>query len=116
MESIPIGTAVMPDISDWLHKLDYENGIWIRSAERHYSSAEDDYDRQYAIDPSDTQIGNWILEEMQRRGLQNGANALELACGTGMLTVGLADSCQLSRLVVSDASTAFLKITRSKLA
>jgi hypothetical protein len=49
-------SAMTETIHDWLSKLSNEDGIRIRSAERSYATDENDYDRQYAVDPRDTRL------------------------------------------------------------
>jgi ubiquinone/menaquinone biosynthesis C-methylase UbiE len=66
------------------------------------------YDRKQAFDPRDD------IAELRRYGLDTSATLVDLAAGTGTLTVAAAPHCR--RVVAVDASAAMLAVLRGKVA
>jgi SAM-dependent methyltransferase len=91
------------------------NDYLLISAHRQYQHDELSYDEQYKISAFDYVAGNGVLRLVNDLGLMKDSPILELACGTGRLTVGLINAFGGAGVLATDASTTFLDITRKKL-
>jgi ubiquinone/menaquinone biosynthesis C-methylase UbiE len=107
-------------LSDFLAQLPAKEGIYEISEERAYQHDESDYDRQYGLEEFNAEV---LFEEarnvaacLKDHGMPEGARILEVGCGTGRVSVGLAMQPGLSHLLLTDPSPAFCRITRRKLA
>src|SRR5258708_38885040 len=83
------------------------------SRPRRFAHEEADYDAQYGSQPIDLSPGRGVNAVLRRFGVASGVG-LEGGCGTGLMSLGLADSFK-GELLLTDPSPAFLKITRRKL-
>ena len=96
------------------------NGCFEISAARAYMHDEGDYDRQYGLDqyPIDvlTREVSHLMDICYKHGLPKGAPVLEIGCGTGRISVGLAQQPGMGHLLITDPSPAFCGIVQRKLA
>jgi ubiquinone/menaquinone biosynthesis C-methylase UbiE len=83
------------------------------SRPRRFAHEEGDYDAQYGSQPADFSPGRGAAAVLRRFGVVDGVG-LEVGCGTGLMSLGLADSFA-GELLLTDPSPAFLNITRRKL-
>ncbi len=95
-------------------------GIAQISEPRAFAHDESDYDRQYDQARVSTEHlrseAAHVMDLCQRHGLAAGAPVLEVGCGTGRLSLGLAMHPGVGHLLVTDPSSAFCRITQRKLA
>ena len=96
------------------------NGAFEISAARAYLHAEGDYDRQYGLEKFSTEEltreAGYLMDICRRHGLPPGAPVLEIGCGTGRISIGLALQPDMGHLLISDPSPAFCGIVQKKLA
>ncbi len=84
------------------------------SSPRDYHHDEQAYDAQYQVSPHDFVAGMGLRRLAQGLALETSGPLLELGCGTGRLSVGLLKAFDASRILVTDASVAFLELSRQK--
>lgn len=92
---------------------DKDNYLLI-SPHRKYQHDEQSYDQQYQISPYDYVAGEGLLNLAKKLALDISHPILELGCGTGRLSVGLLKAFDPARVLVTDASSIFLDISRQK--
>lgn len=92
-----------------------QDGIWVVSGNRPFAHDEAAYDAQYQLVDDDFGPGRRLVEILEEQGVRSGANLLEIGCGTGHLSTGLAATAFFGDLVVTDGSMSFVQITRRKL-
>jgi ubiquinone/menaquinone biosynthesis C-methylase UbiE len=108
-----------PSLSAFLQTKPVVNGTFEISPARSFQHDETDYDRQYAgdrysIDDLKTEARH-LIELCARHGLPAGAPILEIGCGTGRISVGLASQPGIGQLLITDPSPAFCRIVQRKL-
>src|SRR5260221_10524240 len=107
-------------LKDFLAGQTQTGGLYQISAPRPFMHAEDDYDRQYGHETTDLEAAaaeaRPFLEHCKFEGMRQGATVLEIGCGTGRLTLGLAMHDDIGHLLVTDPSPAFCGITKRKFA
>lgn len=95
------------------------NGSFEISAARAYMHDEGDYDRQYGLEqyPIDvvTREAGYLMDICYKHGLPKGAPVLEIGCGTGRISIGLALQPGMGHLLITDPSPAFCGIVQRKL-
>ena len=95
------------------------NGAFEISAARAYMHDEADYDRQYGGNRFSaeqlTREGGYFMDICRRHGFPAGAPILEIGCGTGRISMGLALQPDMGHLLLTDPSPAFCGIARKKL-
>ncbi|HND60502.1 MAG TPA: class I SAM-dependent methyltransferase [Opitutaceae bacterium] len=99
----------------WLDSLPDNQGFRQISPVRPYAHAEEAYDAQYGSEAEHAPEGVGLCELLRQRGVDLAGPALEIGCGTGYLTTGLALSGRLPALLVTDPSLAFLRLTERRL-
>jgi ubiquinone/menaquinone biosynthesis C-methylase UbiE len=100
----------------WLEQFARRDGVTWLSEARAFSHDEGEYDAQYASEADRPEVGQGAVALMRALDADLGGPALEVACGTGLLSVGLAAAGAYPGLIVTDASPRFLELTRRKLA
>lgn len=103
-------------IDDWLTGFQQVDGIYQVSEPRPFAHDEAEFDAGLRLDAGMERIGNGLLAELRSEGFDFTLPALEIGCGSGSLSVGLARNGGFSRLVLSDPSPGFLAILRRRLA
>ena len=73
------------------------------------------YDRQYEHDPQELRPGAGLVEVLKSNHCDLNGPCLEIGCGTGFLSLGLAAKSPFPLLVLSDPSTTFLRLTQKKI-
>jgi SAM-dependent methyltransferase len=96
----------------WLRSLPHHGRYRALSPHRSYDTPEEAYDRDSAPNLFAGELLTGMLDEVAP-GLSG--ICLEIGCGTGYLTCGLAAAGRFERYLVTDASERFLDITRMKL-
>ena len=98
----------------WIDRLPRWRGLLQLSPERPYAHAEDQYDDQYGAPVSEPLEGQGLCALLQTHGVDTGGPALEIGCGTGRLTFGLARHYPGRDFLVTDPSEKFLRLTQSQ--
>jgi ubiquinone/menaquinone biosynthesis C-methylase UbiE len=99
----------------WLSGLPMQGEFAQISTHRAYAHDEAQYDKQYGIVDDFPAEGAGLCELLNRHTVDTTGPALEIGCGTGKLTSGMARECPWPLLVVTDPSPTFLRITRDRL-
>ncbi|MFN0130985.1 MAG: class I SAM-dependent methyltransferase [Phycisphaerales bacterium] len=102
------------DVGPWLRSLPQEGGFACISSARAFAHDEAAYDRQYANDPANFAVGRGLLRLLDRRGAPTDKPAVEIGCGTGLVSLGLAEKSPYPLTLLTDPSPAFLRITQRK--
>ncbi len=103
-------------IDRWLSNLDQSNGIYLVSRPRPFAHEEAAFDAGLRLDDRMEAIGAGLTAKLREEGFDFNLPALEIGCGSGALSIGLARHGAFSRLILSDPSPAFLAIVRRRLA
>jgi ubiquinone/menaquinone biosynthesis C-methylase UbiE len=101
----------------WVEALSRQDDVSCISAARRFAHEEAAYDAQYgrADDAVPLQCGQGAVELMRRYDADFSGPAMEVGCGTGLLSAGLVASGAYPRVMLTDPSPVFLRITRDKL-
>lgn len=102
-------------VNKWLHAAPSGDSIYYLTPPREYQHEETGYDEQYGINHADFTYGNGLCNLITSRKCDLSAPALEIGCGTGILTLGICQKNPFPLFVASDASPAFLRIVKNKL-
>ncbi|MCB1103215.1 MAG: class I SAM-dependent methyltransferase [Opitutaceae bacterium] len=103
-----------PSYDSWINGLPQWHGLTRISPERAYAHAEDQYDAQYGVSAAEPEEGQGLVRLLQREQVDVTGPALEIGCGTGRLTYGLAHYYPGSDFLITDPSPTFLRITASQ--
>jgi ubiquinone/menaquinone biosynthesis C-methylase UbiE len=102
--------------ASWLASLPREEeGFSCISTPRRYAHAESGYDEHYQSDPANMLVGRGLVSLLREHKAPTDGPALEIGCGTGLVSLGLAAENAYPLTLISDPSPEFLKITRSKI-
>jgi SAM-dependent methyltransferase len=104
-------TAMLPP---WLAALPTVDGMIAISDARRYAHEEAAYDAQYQNDAANLQVGRGLMKLVADAHGDVSAPALEVGCGTGLLSMGLLAESTYPLTILTDPSTVFLEITRAK--
>ncbi|MBX3750698.1 MAG: class I SAM-dependent methyltransferase [Opitutaceae bacterium] len=107
-------TTSQPSFRNWIENLPKWHGLVRISPERAYAHAEDQYDAQYGVSAREPEEGQGLCALLQQNQVDTTGPALEIGCGTGRLTYGLAHHYPGSDFVATDPSPAFLRLTASQ--
>lgn len=102
-------------LAAWLKTLPKNGSYYKISEPRFYAHDETQYDTQYSVTDVDMELGLGLIKLVKEIGIETSGAALEVGCGTGVLSAGLVKSKSFSRLILTDPSPAFLSITEKKL-
>jgi glycosyltransferase involved in cell wall biosynthesis/ubiquinone/menaquinone biosynthesis C-methylase UbiE len=102
-------------VEDWLNSAIFTDSIYYLTPPRDYHHEEAGYDAQYGISPDNVSYGNGLGNLLISRGCDFSAPALEIGCGTGLLTLGMCQKNLFPLFIASDASPAFMHIVKNKL-
>lgn len=109
--SLPIQELTL---QQWLAQLPCHDSILSISEARSFQHDEDQYDEQYRVDPSSDIIGRGIIQLLKHIGVDLGGAALEVGCGTGVVSRGLVTEERFNLTILTDPSPQFVKITKRK--
>lgn len=104
------------DFPSWISSLPKWHGLLRISPERPYAHAEDEYDAQYGVSSAEPEEGQGLCALLQQQGVDTNGPALEIGCGTGRLSYGIARHYPGPDFVITDPSPTFLRITQSQFA
>jgi glycosyltransferase involved in cell wall biosynthesis/ubiquinone/menaquinone biosynthesis C-methylase UbiE len=111
---LPVGGGIEL-VNNWLHNAPSGDSIYYLTSPREYQHEETGYDAQYGIEHDDFTYGNGLCNLMISHKCDLSAPALEIGCGTGILTLGICQKNPFPLFIASDASPAFLHIVKNKL-
>jgi len=98
----------------WIERLPKWHGWLQLSPERAYAHAEEEYDSQYGVTAAEPEEGQGLCALLQTHGVDTRGPALEIGCGTGRLTYGLAQYYPGPDFLITDPSPTFLRITQKQ--
>ena len=90
------------------------NDIAHLSSSRAYAHPEEAYDAQYDNEPLDLAPGVRLVELLKGVGVSEGARLLEIGCGSGFLSLGMASTNHFGEMAVTDGSLSFMRLTKRK--
>ena len=102
------------DFETWVHSLERYRGLLSISPERAYAHAEDQYDTQYGVTAPEPADGQGLCALLKTHDVDTSGPALEIGCGTGRLTFGVAQHYPGPDFLITDPSPAFLRLTQSQ--
>lgn len=103
-----------PPLPQWLSRLPAEDGFPQISTPRRYAHDETNYDAYYSNDPANLTVGRGVVQACREAGGSFDGPALEIGCGTGLVSLGLAEQNAYPLTVITDPSPEFLRITQKK--
>lgn len=107
-------TARPNTLSDWLSGLPVVEGFPAASEVRHFAHDEKAYDERHHV-TGDPVLGLGMLALLGIESIPMTHPILEIGCGTGALSVGLAQDHAAPLLVLSDPSPGFLRLLDRRL-
>lgn len=99
----------------WIDGLPKWHGWLQLSPERAYAHAEDQYDNQYGVTAPEPEEGEGLCALLKTQGVDTSGPGLEIGCGTGRLTYGLARHYPGPDFLITDPSPSFLRLTQNLL-
>lgn len=103
-------------VDRWLDSLDQTDGIHLVSEPRPFGLDEATFDAGLRLDERAEGVGGGLIALLRQESCDFTLPALEIGCGSGTVSIGLARHGSFPRLVFSDPSPAFLAILRRRLA
>ena len=100
----------------WIAGLRKWHGWLQLSAERAYMHAEEEYNSHYGVTAVETREGEGFCNLLQAQQIDTTGPALEIGCGTGYLSFGLARHYPGPDYLITDPSPTFLRLTQSQFA
>ena len=98
----------------WQSVLDKKNTFYAISQERRFEHDEYSYDSQYENE-LDFSSGEGLTILLKKYDVPKNGTLLEIGCGTGVLSAGLVKPNYFSKYLITDPSSAFLEISKTKL-
>ena len=102
------------DIGEWLKSLTREGDILFISKPKRFAHDETKYDEYYQS-TLDLSLGRGLLNLLKEKKADFSGPALEVGCGTGILSVGLVDGGLFPSVILTDPSPVFLEIAMKKM-
>lgn len=107
-------TQTVRSLPSWLAALPSEEGFVHISTPRRYAFDESGYDQYYSSDPANLMVGRGVVNLVREIGGDFSGPAVEIGCGTGLVSLGLVGAAAYPLTVITDPSPEFLKITQKK--
>jgi ubiquinone/menaquinone biosynthesis C-methylase UbiE len=104
-----------PRFFKWRDTLQQRGGAYLISEARGFAHDETDYDTQYHNDPTNLLPGQGLVRLCREYSGDFSGPAVEIGCGTGLLSLGLVKEHAFPYILLTDPSPAFLNIARRKL-
>jgi 2-polyprenyl-3-methyl-5-hydroxy-6-metoxy-1,4-benzoquinol methylase len=99
----------------WLACYPKTEDVYSISSQRGFAHEEADYDQQHHVSTAELNVGLGLVNLLKEKGADAAGPALEIGCGSGLLSVGLAKYGRYPLLLLTDPSAKFLQLTRRKL-
>jgi SAM-dependent methyltransferase len=106
--------ADVESFTSWISGLRKWRGWLQLSAERPYMHAEEEYNNHYGVSEPDQNEGEGMCNLLKIHGIDTTGPALEVGCGTGFLSVGVARHYPGSDYLITDPSPAFLRLAQNQ--
>ena len=106
-------TMASDPFTSWIEQLPKWHGWLQLSVERAYMHAEEEYDQQYGVTTTIPEEGEGLCNLLKTHQVDTSGPALEIGCGTGYLSFGLAKHYPGPDILITDPSPAFLRLTQS---
>ena len=100
----------------WVDQLPKWRGWLQLSPARAFMHAEEEYDAQYGTVEPDSAEGEGLCALLQTHGIDTSGPALEIGCGTGFLTYGVARHYPGPDFLITDPSPTFVRLTQEQFA
>jgi ubiquinone/menaquinone biosynthesis C-methylase UbiE len=100
-------------IENWKKTLKVEDGIFQISLDRKFTHEETDYGSE--IDFNLIKHGQGVIELMKALNCDFNGPAIEIGAGNGLISVSLAESHVFPDLMITDASSSFVKICKKNI-
>jgi SAM-dependent methyltransferase len=107
-------TPAPASFTAWIADLRKWHGWLQLSAERPYMHAEEDYNSQYGVTKADPGEGEGLCNLLIAHGVDTTGPALEIGCGSGYLTYGVALHYPGPDYLITDPSPTFLRLTQNQ--
>ena len=98
----------------WIAGLRKWHGWLQLSAERPYMHAEEEYNSHYGLTAVDAGEGEGFCNLLRTQQVDTSGPALEIGCGTGYLTFGVARHYPGPDYLITDPSPTFLRLTQNQ--
>ncbi len=108
-------STITESFTAWVYRLPKWRGWLQLSPARPYMHTEEDYNTQYRLTAPDPTEGEGLCALLQTHRIDTAGPALEIGCGTGYLSYGLARHYPGPDFLVTDPSPAFLRLTQNQL-
>lgn len=100
----------------WLGELPLSGPYPCISEPRRFKHDETQYDAQYGNRPANLASGHGLVNFLTEYEVDTAGPAVEIGCGTGLLSMGLVHQRAFPEVLLTDPSPVFLGITSEKLA
>ena len=111
---VPLMSPYPTSFNAWVDQLPKWRGWLQLSPERPYMHDEEDYNNQYNVTVPEPEEGEGLCRLLATHGVDTSGPALEIGCGSGYLTYGLALHYPGPDLLITDPSATFLRITEQQ--
>jgi SAM-dependent methyltransferase len=102
-------------IEEWLKSFPEKDRMIYISDERFFQHEEEKYDDQYPVNPASLDLGKGVLNLLSDKNCDFQGAAIEIGCGTGVVSRGLLTEPHFQLTIISDPSPKFVNITKAKL-
>jgi tetratricopeptide (TPR) repeat protein len=100
---------------DWLAAYPQDGVYFLISNPQEFAHDETKYDEQHNIAEMEMKVGRGLVKLLNEKEADFTGPALEIGCGTGLLSVGLARHAAFPFIILTDPSPRFLELTLQKL-
>lgn len=107
-------TQTQTPLPAWLASLPSDEGFVQISTPRRYAHDESGYDQYHSSNPANLIVGRGVVGLLRQVGADFSGPAVEIGCGTGLVSLGLAEAAAYPLTIITDPSPEFLKITQKK--
>jgi len=107
--------APLAEFHAWLDGLSRRDEHYLISKPRRFAHEETDYDAQYRNQPTNRLVGEGVVNVCRHYQGDRSSPAIEIGCGTGLASLGLALEKAYPYVLLTDPSPAFLNIAKHKL-
>jgi ubiquinone/menaquinone biosynthesis C-methylase UbiE len=111
----PAIDAPLSGFHAWLQGLSRRDEHYLISKPRRFAHEEENYDAQYRNQPTNRAVGEGVVNICREYKGDRTSPAIEIGCGTGLASLGLAVEKAYPYVLLTDPSPAFLNIAKHKL-
>lgn len=114
-EQVPVHYTNTSNCPAWLSTFPVVESYRAISQPAKFAHDETKYDEQYDNNPVDMSVGQGLVNLLRESNVHMSGTALEIGCGTGVLSLGLVKSGGWQNVIITDPSPVFLDITFNKM-